>query len=299
MTISEKDIFLIDYWRKYKSYTLQDKINEAKEYNKLLAQSINVLFDAKKKLEHYEQFIETFIHKFIMHNSSIISLYEGTIVPFNPEIKSMEVKLLDKPSIYILERALVETYLMFHFIYIEPKTTEEKMFRFDVFAYSGLMSRQKFGFKSEKAKQVFESDRKEIERLKIQIEKSEFFKKYPKQQKEILKGIKPRLGFSWENLSENVGLSNVFDKIHSLLSNYAHSEFLSMIQIKEGGYGYINNPESISIYLSYSYILSCLLINQLREMFPIINLFLNTQNKLTMIKVDLWRKAINKIENNG
>lgn len=67
-----------------------------------------------------------------------------------------------------------------------------------------------------------------------------------KQRKEILKGKKAKLFYSWQDLIKISNLRNSFYKnLYGFKSNYSHSEFISILQVHEGQYGHnVRNTRS-------------------------------------------------------
>ncbi|MFB0924610.1 MAG: DUF5677 domain-containing protein, partial [Vicingaceae bacterium] len=147
-----------------------------------------------------------------------------------------KIDIIDTPSIFILTRSIIETFLTLEYLYFDNIDHSEKDFRFKLWRVSGFMSRQAFvETVSEIHLEKLKKEEKLIEEIKREIKTSPF---YPSLKSNHLWKLDkfglPRLK-SWGNLIENSSLkSDKFKKIYSLYSNYAHSEYLAMMQINEG-----------------------------------------------------------------
>src|SRR5690606_17322310 len=89
-------------------------------------------------------------------------------------------------------RALIETYITFNNIYIEPKTDEETEFRFLLWKLDGLYQKQKYDivYKDfERAEELLKLDKELIKQTKTRIEKSQFYNAFNSE--EILKVYNP------------------------------------------------------------------------------------------------------------
>jgi hypothetical protein len=180
------------------------------------------------------------------------------------------------------------------YIYVNPSTEEEKKFRFEVWMYCALMGRQNFSVSSDEAKKRKEDEKLEIEKLKTNFSNTSFFKSNaPKVQKNILDGISSKVK-SWPKVIKecNIGHDMKLETLYSLLSSYAHSEGLSILQIKSSQYNYdTNNPEA-NLILLYSKALTCLLIKTLLKQHPIIQIKFNMLTQLKRDKIDLYSKIL-------
>jgi len=82
-------------------------------------------------LFYYDAFV--MVHKLLQHAISITSLsYGNEIIRENGEIKTV----LDKDSLLVLMRTVLENYLTFFSIYINPTKFAEKEFRHQIYRYT-------------------------------------------------------------------------------------------------------------------------------------------------------------------
>ena len=205
-----------------------DKITKA------ATELIQSIYDSKPKLEEGEVFIETLSIKILLATKSIIELGKGTKV--SALTKDSDVKLMDFPSICILTRSIIEAFLTLEYLYYNDLDKKEKIFRFQIWQISGYKSRQSF-FKRHKGLRQnitdkLESELNEIERLLSIVKKSPFYKDIDKQNLwKLDKYGLPRLE-SWQKLLEQSILNmSMFETSYKLYTNFAHSEFISLIQM--------------------------------------------------------------------
>lgn len=194
---------------------------------------VQSLYIKKPKLDIGEVYIESLLIKIITTSTSILKLSEGIdISTFKYPTKN---PIIDRSSLYILTRSLIEAFLTLEYLYFNNLDREEQIFRYNIWRISGFQSRQKY---HEKMKPEFieklKREKNEIEMLKQEIKKTEYHSKLKSQ--DIWKldnyGL-PRI-ISWGKLLENSILkASIFSKVYGLYSNYAHSEFISIIQINE------------------------------------------------------------------
>ena len=171
---------------------------------------------------------ESLAVKFFEHSASIVFLYKDTTLP---EIK---LRFFDLASLNIIARAMIENFLVFYYVFSEPKNDEEKDFRYLVYWISGLIERQNYSIESPQGKIILANERIVIEKIIERLEKnSHFIDLGQKQRERILRrgewGLKV-----WTEIALSAGLnesnSNAFYKF---LCGYAHSGSLSLQQIQQ------------------------------------------------------------------
>lgn len=191
------------------------------------------LAKSKRMLPSWQLFIETLSFKMILSSSSICNLSQGTLL--GSKKLGVEFSLIDYSSIYVLTRSAIENYLTLDYIYFNDLPLEEKLFRFKLWELSGLKSRQKFStgnneeFETQKA-----FERAEIDKIMHDISRMPEYASLDKNQLRKLAtyGL-PRME-SWNGLINASGLRKpLFSEIYSFYSNYAHSEYLSILQLRD------------------------------------------------------------------
>ncbi|MFN3998281.1 hypothetical protein [Algoriphagus sp.] len=215
-----------------------------KWYEEMLYSFVSVqqsLADAKVKLNSRWKDSETLVNKLILHLIALMGLFKGTEI----EIKGKDIKgrCKDISSLYVLLRAILENLLIYNHIFISSINEEEVSFKYDVWIMSSLIGRQKIEPISNSAKEIHLEEKLQIEVLRERIKKSAYFQKITsKQQNELLKRGDSRIFKPWVTLLDEMGFGNVFGikDAYFIMSNHAHSEAISIMQI--------NDSKSDSIY---------------------------------------------------
>ncbi|MGV3460730.1 MAG: DUF5677 domain-containing protein [Flavobacterium sp.] len=195
---------------------------------------IQSIYDDMPKLLEGEVFIETISFKIVSTTHSILKLLEGYYVS-TPSKQGTKI-LIDFSSINILTRVIIEAFLTLDYLFYNSLDDEERNFRFNIWRISGYKSRQNFfNKKLELKKDISEKLSHELEEIMSILSKVKDTKYYNElNRQELWKLDKfglPRLS-SWQTLLENSILkTSHFEVSYKLYSNYAHSEFISLIQM--------------------------------------------------------------------
>lgn len=195
---------------------------------------VQSFYDTKPELGIGEVYQETLLIKMIFASRSILELSKGT--EFGILKKKERPLIIDRSSLYILTRSVIESFLTLEYLYFNDLTREEQVFRYNLWRISGFMARQDFGkTKNKKFFSKMEREKSEIKKLKETIKTSPYYSKLKEQQLwKLDKYGLPRI-MSWSVLiKQSVLKTDLFEKVYKLYSNYAHSEFIAMIQLNEG-----------------------------------------------------------------
>ena len=168
--------------------------------------------------------------KFFLHAASVLYLSRETNISNFP---SAPLKFLDPASIDVLARAALETFLTFHYVFVEPKTDEGKNYSYWVWKAAGLAERQTLPVSSEENRQKLVEEQKEISSLYSKLRLNSTYQQLTERQKKrVLKGEWRLL--SWRKIAENANLAEILSSdMYRHLSGYSHSSYLSVLQIKE------------------------------------------------------------------
>ncbi len=81
--------------------------------------------------------------KFIGHAASALYLFGSTTLP---DVKATDggISFFDPGSINVLGRAALESFLVFHYVFVEPRSDDEKDFRYYLWLYASYIDKQKF-----------------------------------------------------------------------------------------------------------------------------------------------------------
>lgn len=240
------------------------------EVNNLLIDLTDHLHTLKVEIEPHQRFLEIQCVKYAFHAATLLGLFKGT------QIKM--VKFPDYNSVLLLLRAQLEAYLMFYYLNVDKISAEEKELRLLLFEASGLSHRQKFKVSIAEHKQKQAAEMLLLGNLKTKIAANSHFQNFRgKKQIAILKTPPARL-FGWTELIKHSHLKNdLFVDVWSLASNFAHSEYLSLMQFK----AYIGNPDdlnkSLTQVLRQSVILTTVMCFDLLDLFPQLIPFYNKE----------------------
>jgi hypothetical protein len=191
----------------------------------------NSLKGKKRPCEERFRFVEPLSKKAISHIVSALTLYKGTKIQLSD---SSYVEFVDFSSIAVVTRAAIETYLTFNQIYIEPRTKEEKDFRFLSWDLAGFIERERFSEISEKAKKC-KNDEKKLKEMSINnLKKNMIYDKLSLEDKKRILSGNWRLNQSWTDLAKKANIDGkFFSDIYSYLCSYSHSGRLSILQIEQ------------------------------------------------------------------
>ncbi|MGV3588105.1 MAG: hypothetical protein ACO1OF_13955 [Adhaeribacter sp.] len=223
--------------------SLEDNSTSLEEILKVHGDICDQLFVSKRNFPSWQTFFETLIFKLITSSFSIVNLAKGTIIKSGKY--GINAPILDYPSIYILTRATLENFLTLDYIFFNNLSLEERLFRFKLWEVSGLLSRQNFSTLTNKEFEIQKQfEKQEIDKILAELSKMpEFTKLDKKQLRNLSRFGLPRLE-SWNSLILSSNLNKQqFSNTYSLLSSYAHSEYLSILQIKQTSLA-ANNPET-------------------------------------------------------
>lgn len=262
-----------------------------KSYKQLLAWYEQMLYsfisvqetvaDAKIKVNSRWKDSETLVNKLILHLIALKGLYQGTEI----ELKgtSIKGKCRDISSIYVLLRAILENLLIYNHVFISSKDEEEVSFKHDVWMMSSLIGRQKIKPVSNSAKEIHSAEKNQIEFLAKRIKNCLQFKSLPpKQQARLLKYGDTRLFKPWKVLLDEMGFGNVFGikDAYFIMSNHAHSEAISIMQINDSKFDSKYDKEKMLCYsVVYGMVfISRIFVIQLKK-YTILELKFNMLNK--------------------
>ena len=285
--LSHNDRILLKTWSDYNNKTNIEYSLDIKQKLSLLLELIDSLHVDKVEMEEWLIWSEPMIFKFVLHSSSFLQLFHGTSLKVN----ELVITSFDEPTIFIMFRVIIENYLTFFYIFCDNISTEEKKFRMNVWKYSGLKQRSGFKATTEDSKLKLRNELVEIDNLKELINSSPFFISYKKEeQKQVLKGTKPRLFNTWVELNERSGFqTDLFKNLYGYKSNYTHSEFISILQIKSQNYGLnLNAKEHYTLLLLHSLVCKCIL--DLVEIFPSIKELYYKQNSDLIKEIGFLKK---------
>jgi hypothetical protein len=144
---------------------------------------------------------------------------------------------VDHSSIAVLSRAAYETYVLFHFIFME-KDPDVRNFRHQVWRFSGLTSRLKLNrpkaLPEHYVKQI-EAEEQQASKLKTAILSNPLFSQLEDGTKRnVKKGDGVRLGEALIDLAVKAGLPRLYAAdMYTHFCNYSHASSVSVFQIRD------------------------------------------------------------------
>ena len=213
------------------------------------------------KLDFGEAYIETLTTKILLATNTALQLSNGQ----NLKVLDKEIQVIDISSLYVVARTIIESFLTIEYLFFNDITQKERNFRFKLWKIAGFMMRQQAINNTNKIhSEKIHSEKEEIDKLKKEVKESEFYSQLSKL--EIWKldtfGI-PRT-ISWSKLLDKSSINNnLLDGYYKLYSNYAHSEFVSIMQLNQMNLN-MTSPTTIenSTYtLNNIRIINCVAIN--------------------------------------
>lgn len=165
--------------------------------------------------------------KFVFHAASALYLYRSTSLP------EFGASFFDPGSVNVLCRAALETFLVFHYVFVEPQSDEDRDCRYMAWVLGGYLERQELPVWSAQGRAVLEREARLISPLTEKLKVNAAFRSLPAaEQKKLLKG-EWRLR-SWTKIARSAGLHDVNAKaFYSYLCGYAHAGNLSVLQMRQ------------------------------------------------------------------
>ena len=111
--------------------------------------------------------------KLFYHSISALYLSRGTNIKDFP---SMEIGFFDPASIHVLARAALETFLIFHYLFIAPESSEQQNFRYWAWQLGGLCERQKYSVSKPEYKKKQRDEKQLIDELRKNLNPTKYLK---------------------------------------------------------------------------------------------------------------------------
>ena len=253
MKLTEENYWAIELANLYDSKDQENLKSYLKELLDLLIYLHEVL--AEDKVKVHESFIlsEELIIKFYFHGLTINKISEG----FNFQSKYFgngavaKQKFVDVSSVLTVGRSQLETLLMYQHLYINSENENELWLRYYAWIYTALLQRSDTPTNTVETKQKKEDDIKAMEILRKKMESL-----FPltnlseKQQKSLIEKGNGKLFKTWDAIFKDSGFSNgIFTKLYYILSVYAHTEGLSVIQMKSAKYNTTKEENSDMVFM--------------------------------------------------
>lgn len=270
--LNPKELRMAELAIRYEQKNLQESLAEFHHLLDTLLYVNEAVSESQHPVKRWQKTSETLLFKFILHGYTIHNILSGFTIQseFFKDVLAGK-KIIDFASAKTILRAQLETFLMYQHIYVNPETEELKELRYEAWIYSALLSRQDFPAETAFGKQRKSQDLEEINKLRGRISMMPaFLALSEKQQKNLLDKGSGKLFNHWATILKETGFStkNPFYWMYALLSMYAHSEGLSIIQMENNGMSTENMEAQAFLDLHHSKLLVCLMVEAITDLFP-------------------------------
>ena len=204
--------------------------------------------------------------KLFEHAASAFWLSKGTRVP---EMSALEVDFCDHSSIALLARAALECYLVFYYVFLDPKSEDEFEFRYNGWMLAGLARREHYPFQLAEHRIRVDEERPLYESLREAVKQTTTFQrlKGKAQDRLLLKGKRWRL-HPWTEIAKRAGFGPQYiDSLYDYLSDYAHCGALATLQVSQAQ-SREDQLEHAKSSLRTIMIVLCKMMNSYTEKFP-------------------------------
>lgn len=232
-------------------------------------------------------YAETLALKILTGSLSAIKLYQEG---FTLELEGKQLHGCDFPSVQIIARACMESYLLFYWLYIDPCTGNERQFRYLQWRASGLYLRLRHAPKNINTLPLLKQEAPERSHLiKMIISNKHFVTFKPKDRNRVLKEIKKGHQHrpSWNTLFSKAGLNKVMYQVYSYFCDYSHSGSLATIQI-DAASNITDQRSMCHMPLSTIKLFIALFSWDYAELFPAAGMWLNNNSQIKE-RLTLWR----------
>ena len=218
-------------------------------YEVLLLGPLTRIYSARKETEvsDWMNYSNLLIDKFAIQSSSFFHLSHG-IIEHRKSGEKKRMKGLDFFTTNTIFRTLIEAYISFNHIYVEPKTNDEKYFRFLLWKLDGIYEEKKYNIKStdfEEADEVVNNKENQVSQIISEIKSSNFIKLIPRghlrkifdpdsrksKWKFLIKGNRVRV-LQITQLIEHCCRSRNFTNMYKYTSLHTHSNFPAIAEFE-------------------------------------------------------------------
>ncbi len=266
-------------------------------YEYLLLDTLTEVYTERKKTNSSDwlKYSNLLIDKFAIHSRTFFHLSKG-IVEHKKSGEEVKMRGYDLFTVHTTFRAILETYITFNHIYVEPFSEEERQLKFLLWKLDGLYQRQKFEVYStdfDGAQDILKKHQTDIESLINKIQKHPFLEVIKKgQESKIFNPLKKksnwRFTFRHNNLKllkiielvEHCCKQRAFINIYKYASIHSHSNYPAIEDFRQTRGIPISKEKTDSLTRLAIY-LTCLMI------YDIASIDSNAKNKLNTLPLPL------------
>lgn len=202
--------------------------------------------------------------KMFRHLSSANRLCTPTEIDYVGYIKP---KFIDHSSVATLGRTAFETYLAFHYVFVnEDQTLSE--FRCQTWELAGLTDRSRLFASTTDSKEKLISEGQRISFLKSKISQNSHFHALSESHKKHIISGRWRANIPWKDLATLAGFHGTyFDSLYNHLSGHAHGSYISALQIRDASSS-LNEADLSGAIVQLGCVLCAHLIHAYTRIFP-------------------------------
>lgn len=232
------------------------------------------LHDAKVQLPHWKAYMEIFLIEFSIQSSSLLKLSEGVMLKSKVFDGKPQPPVEDINTMYLICRSLIERYILFYYLYIEPSSDAEGEFRYYVYFLAGLRERQKFKPSTPEYLRKQQDELIQIEDYKNNLRANSFFQSLAsdKQGRYVNDNPNSAIHAKTDGFAKLINRSPLraewFESSWSLYSNYAHSEMIGAMQFQSFAEDATSRLDMKMHTVQKMMMLSSILVLDLTAMFP-------------------------------
>lgn len=166
--------------------------------------------------------------KLFFHAATIYWLRQGTKAPL-PSLEEGAF-FYDFPSVTVVTRAALETFLTLFEVFLEPTTEDEAEFNHALWQLSGFIVREDFVPSDPTLQDRVSNSQKEIQQMRTRLRRTKKFNSLtPGQQKDVLRGKRKT---DWRKVARAAGFGEqTIRRWYAYYSGYVHADGLSGAQI--------------------------------------------------------------------
>lgn len=292
MELKPKNLRAIEIQKKHTTGSLVESLTEYHFLVDTLFYLHEAIAEEQVPIKYWQKDAEILFYKFAIHGSTLHQIFKGlklSSVYYKDEVSGKTS--IDISSARTILRAQFEAFLMYHHIYVNPMDDDLKELRYNAWIYSSVLQRQNFPSKTAFSKQQKAKDKIELDKIKETIRKLKSFQDLTaKQQQSLFDKGSGKLFSHWEAILKETGFSEStpFYTIYTLLCMYAHSEGLSIIQLRYHP-GIQNSVRSqANLDLFNAKLLICLMISSLTKLYEVVNRKYNTLPEQVKIDIEIY-----------
>jgi len=266
-------------------------------YEFLLLNTMTEIYVERKKTSNpdWMEYSNLLIDKFAIHSSTFFHLSKGIIV-HKKSGEQVKMKGYDLFTVHTTFRAILETYITYNHIFVEPISNSEKELKFLLWKLDGYYQKQKFEIYTtdfDGAESILNQNQKDIESLVNRIEVHPFLSTIKKgQESKIFNPTKKKANWKFTFRNNNLKLLKIielvkhcckeraFINIYKYASIHTHSNYPAIEDFRKTRGIPISNEKTDSLTRLAIY-LTCLMI------YDIASIDSNAQKKLDSFPLPL------------